>query len=788
MRISLASVVDISELGPTDQTVTRLAALVKAEIRDRFARGEHPAVAEYLERFPQLVADKDRVVSLIYEEYCLCEESGDGPDIEEFCARYEPWRDSLASQLLCHRALSQVAGIATSVPRYPKPGALFEKFRLRSELGRGGSARVYLAEQTDLGNRLVALKVSVDRGSEPAILGRLVHDRIIPVLTSAVEPESRLRGLCMPYKAGLPLDQVIKAVDPASLPASARVLREVLRSIEPVAGEEDSTNRPVEDRGWLGFPESGSYADGVAWIGLELAEALAYAHERKVLHLDVKPANVLLTGRDGPQLLDFNLAHDPHAATEAAAALRGGTLPYMAPEQLDAFLDKERWKAVGCRADIYSLGLLLREMLTGRPPTAHDPQLPLPRAIGELLDSRRELRPDLRGINPRLPHALDAVVGKCIAFHPSDRYASAADLAIDLRRFLENKPLLRAHNPSIRERARNWFRRNGRALAVTTTVILGIAAIGFGYPALLGPRDDPRWIAAITEFDAGRLADASRALRPLAGQPNSAVPTFYLAASLLRTEHIEDGLPLLAQVLGSPPATTDLKAWGGRHPALLHDVDTLANTLLNITRNHPDRATTLLALAESLEAVSLAIDPNRPDARKTLALVDAARGNLARAENTITSLIDEVGRPKTAEDRKNLLSYDMIRVRLKLTEAQDLLNRCPENDPNSPLLDQLEGCVKQSREDLHRIEPETVTGDEETLFAANYFRIQTSDLAGKIANRRHQTDRARDCYREAESVAERTYKTIALARENPFFMRLRAEVSRQAAAFEPAGS
>jgi serine/threonine protein kinase len=775
-----------------EASVSLLVALVKAELRDRTARGMEPNVAEYLVRFPQLSEHNSRVISLVYEEYCLREEAGDAPDVEEFCERYEPWKDSLASQLRYHRALSQVAGTAPRTPRYPKPGTLFEKFRLRSELGRGGSARVFLAEQTDLGNRLVALKVSVDRGSEPAILGRLVHDHIIPVLTSAVEPESELRGLCMPYRAGLPLDQVIRLVDPASSPSSARVLRDVLASVKPAAGEEDASSR---GHGWLGFPENGSYADGVAWVGLELAEALAYAHDQDVLHLDVKPANVLLTATGGPQLLDFNLSHDPHAATEAVAALRGGTLPYMAPEQLDAFLDKDHWDAVGNRADVYSLGLLLREMLTGQPPSAHDPEIPLPRAIGQLLDSRRDLRSDLRQINPRLPHGLDAIIGKCIQFDPSDRYASATALAEDLRRFLERKPLCHAINPSARERTENWFRRHGRVLAVTTAVILGICGIGLGSSALQGPRENLQLREAFIEFKAGHFADAAHLFRQVALQSNSAVANFYLAASLLEMDRLEEGVPLLTKILGAAASQKDLEEWGRTHPALVRDAESLAEKLLRLKLDHADRKEALYSLADSVEKFShtinnkssvdnrsavdnkSAVDNSGLVDGKALALLEESRGEFESAATTIGRLIDGIGSLRNDENRKNLLSYSLLHARIELKEAQKLLDRAPEDAPASLDLDQAEACVRRSVEDLHRIDPSDVTTDEQTLFSAKYFEILTAHVAGKIADRRDQHQAALDYYRDAIKIADEAINSPHWTSDKAYLIQLRESVS-----------
>lgn len=457
------------------ESVATLAALVKADLRGRFARGETPAVAEYLERFPRLREADERVVSLVYEEYCLREEQGESLDAEGFCNQYEPWRDSLASQLRYHRLLSQVVASPTSPPRFPEPGERFQGFHLQRLLGRGGVARVYLATEPEVGDREVALKISRDRGKEPSIQGRLDHANIVRVLSvTPPDPETGLRGLCMPYQSGLSLDEIIRWVKPASKPRGARVLWDALAS----QSRSDWEQGPHE-RGWLGFPLKGTYAEGVAWVVLTLAKALQHAHSRGVMHRDVKPANVLLTFRDGPQLLDFNLAHDPHSADHAEAALRGGTLPYMAPEQLEAFLDPDCWDDVGETADLYALGLLLVELVTGRRPEAPDPKLPLPRAIRELLDRRSGWFPCFRDVNPAIPHALESIAAGCLASDPADRYPSAQALAEDLQRFLERKPLRYAINRSRTELASNWLRRNRVVLACGAALLIGGLLVPF---------------------------------------------------------------------------------------------------------------------------------------------------------------------------------------------------------------------------------------------------------------------------------------------------------------------
>src|SRR5260370_32295539 len=126
-------------------SISVLAALVKADLRCRFAQGKSATVNEYIERYPQLRAQSDRVLSLVYEEYCLREEKGERPDTEEFCERYAPRKDSLASQLRYHRVISKVVGGSPPASRFPQPGERFEQVESMAELGRGGEGRVYMA-------------------------------------------------------------------------------------------------------------------------------------------------------------------------------------------------------------------------------------------------------------------------------------------------------------------------------------------------------------------------------------------------------------------------------------------------------------------------------------------------------------------------------------------------------------------------------------------------------------------------------------------------------------------
>ena len=446
---------------------TVLAALIKADLHCRTLRGLSIAVADYLARFPQLQSFDDCVVSLVYEEYCLREENGEDLDPDEFCRRYEPWRDSLLSQLRYHRLLSEVIGstgspsisrsVARKPSRLPRIGERFEGFHLDELLGEGGAARSFWREE-ELGNRRVALKISADRGREPAIMGRLDHPRIVPILSVKHAPDVGLRGLCMPWQPGLSLDKIIARIDPAkNRPRRARVFLELIKSIAADDPAADDDPVSFQER-WKDFPRNGTYFDASAWIVARVADALAHAHAKGILHRDVKPANILLTTREGPKLLDFNLAdvtefEDVDRGSRACAAARP---PIWRLSNLPRFSTKAAgtmsappqtctpWAR--CSASFSPASDLLSPRFR-RPPRAE-----LALRIG-----RRDPPESPRTIDKTVPHALDAIVRKCLATKPADRYQSAGDLAEDLNRFLKRRPLQNATNPSRGERGRNWL-------------------------------------------------------------------------------------------------------------------------------------------------------------------------------------------------------------------------------------------------------------------------------------------------------------------------------------------
>ena len=433
-----------------------LIELIKADQAGRVKRGLDAQLESYLRHFNFLELDRSSAVSLAYAEFCNLQEAGRTPSINSFCEKYSGWENSIRQQLELHQLLSipsnELARSEATARHFPKPGETIDRFELVNELGRGGSARVFLAHDTSLGGRCVALKVSADRSTEPEILARLEHDNIVPIL-SVHDAEDGLRLICMPYRGELTLDDLL--VHHLSDRTSPRrratdlltLIREHPKSAQPVAGT------PDRDDGLDGFPHSGSFEDAIAWIGCKLAEALAHAHAQGIFHRDIKPANVLVSLRSGPQLLDFNMARDPNALAQVEDRIRGGTLPYMAPEQLAAFHDTSLWQEIGVRSDIYSLGLVLRELAMGeRSVMPLSPRAPVAEQVAKLLTERAKPWKSLASESRRISHAFDAIINKCLNFGPAGRYAEAADLAEDFHRLIDRRPLKYARNSSLRER------------------------------------------------------------------------------------------------------------------------------------------------------------------------------------------------------------------------------------------------------------------------------------------------------------------------------------------------
>ncbi len=308
------------------------------------------------------------------------------------------------------------------------------EFEIVSKLGAGAFGQVYLARQESLG-RQVALKVVQGlRGndSEGELLAGLEHDHIVKVFSAFADDVTGLRGLCLQYVPGADLGVIIRRVhENECVPESGRAILEALDAAR--RGDSGFDPAALRDREAL---SRDTFAQAVCRLGGRLAEALAFAHARGILHCDIKPGNILLTPYGRPMLADFNVAFD---RTQVAAERQhyGGTLAYMAPEYRAAMLGQPGGSADE-RCDIYSLGVVLYELATGTRP---QPRLAAPHAetlvpdtptasrdSGEILAATRV---SLDAMN-HIPRELAVVIHRCLHPDPGQRYQSAGELAAAL--------------------------------------------------------------------------------------------------------------------------------------------------------------------------------------------------------------------------------------------------------------------------------------------------------------------------------------------------------------------
>jgi serine/threonine protein kinase len=415
-------------------------------------------------------ADDPRVVRAL-EEYIAAMEAGAPPPRDEFLKRHPEVAAALADclvglEMVHHAGQARPAGDPASAPAADGRLEPLGDFEIVREIGRGGMGVVYEAVQRSLGRR-VALKVLPFAATmDPRHLQRfhnearaaasLHHPHIVPVY--AVGQERGVHFYAMQFIDGRTLADVIvgrSAAGPAG-PAEPT-------SAYPPVSAADTAPAAAADTSMV--PRNPAFFRRVAEWGVQAAEALEYAHALGVVHRDVKPANLMVDAQGTLWVTDFGLAR---ISADSGLTMTGdllGTLRYMSPEQALA-----KHGLVDHRTDVYALGATLYELLTGRPSVdGKDRAEVLRKLIFE------EPAPP-RSLDRSLPADLETVVLKALAKEPRERYATAKALADDLRRFLEDKPIL-AKPPTRRQRLVKWGRRH-KSVVVSGVALLVLALIG----------------------------------------------------------------------------------------------------------------------------------------------------------------------------------------------------------------------------------------------------------------------------------------------------------------------
>jgi serine/threonine protein kinase/WD40 repeat protein len=457
------------------------------EFAERFRRGERPSLAEYTELYPEFADEiRDLFPTLVMMEQFV--DGGSRPS------------DQLTDELQRSRAIPERLG----------------DFRIIREIGRGGMGIVYEAEQESLG-RHVALKVLAhSRHFGPIQLIRFLrearaaallhHTNIVPVFSVGVHED--VHYYAMQYIQGQSLGSLLREMirlrreaateeaiphpEPASASASLAnlLLRDGFQAVavpadsgasapSPSAAAGASSGGSVSTRDAATLPIDGSsssssilghkeaqYFRSVARLGMQAAEALAYAHAHGVIHRDIKPTNLLLDLQGTIWVTDFGLAKAQGSDELTSPGDVVGTLRYMAPERFQGKAD--------ARSDVYSLGVTLYELLTLKPAFTASQRVQLVSTIIHV----EPVRP--RKHDPLIPRDLETIVLKAIAKNPSDRFATARDMAKELSRFVDGRPIS-SRRASMPERLWRWSKRNPAVallslLAASLTTVLAIGS------------------------------------------------------------------------------------------------------------------------------------------------------------------------------------------------------------------------------------------------------------------------------------------------------------------------
>ncbi len=399
---------------------------VLAEQRRDWIAGKRVPADERLRQHPELADEPACAAELIYHQFSLRQELGESPDWQQQLRRY-PEHAALLDRL---RQADQLVEQTLAAPAQ-WPAGNFADYDLLEEVGRGGMGVVFKARQKSL-DRTVALKLLRADGTgeerkrfdrEALAVARLQHPNIVQV-----------------YEVGETDGQAFVSLEFVDGQSLARRLR--------------------------GTPLPARQAAALVEI---LARAMDYAHEKGVIHRDLKPANVLLAGTPEMRLdaciakvADFGLAKklDTQGDTRSGAVL--GTPSYMAPEQAEA-----RSAAVDRRTDVYGLGAILYELLTGRPPFRADTPLQTLKQVVEAEPARPWL------LNAAVSLDLETVCLKCLQKEPQARYPSAEALADDLGRFVRGEPV-RARSLGALGRGWRWCRRNPAFAALSAVLVLAV--------------------------------------------------------------------------------------------------------------------------------------------------------------------------------------------------------------------------------------------------------------------------------------------------------------------------
>jgi WD40 repeat protein len=459
------------------------------EIIVREEQGEKPSLKDYAESFPELA---DRLKEFFQNRHWFAKEA------ERLAPIAEPGQRRSGAN-------------GNGAPSALAPGSTFAGLEIVKLLGRGGMGEVYLGWQAKE-ERLVALKV-------------MREDRMATL--SEKERLKWVRGFREEARKIASLDQPDQFVTLYQIgewrpnKTAVKVPFYTMRFMEGGSLAEATKQR----RSKLGTRE---HQDWAARTVMAIAQAMHRAHQKKIKHLDLKPANILLDAEGRPLVTDFGLARRDDETGSLVPTGIAGTAPYMAPEQVNQ-------GELTARTDVYSLGAILYELLTGRPPFEGDSTV-------EILLQVTDVTPvPPRRIESRLNRDLQTICLKCLEKFPDLRYASAQDLADDLARWQANKPI-KARPVGPIGHAYRWCRRNPALAATSAAGLVAVILSGSIYSLYEATRHD----VEVAQGDNDELKKDNEKLKS-ANEIKENANAITLVPELIRGGEIEDAKKTLAK-------------------------------------------------------------------------------------------------------------------------------------------------------------------------------------------------------------------------------------------------
>jgi serine/threonine protein kinase/WD40 repeat protein len=577
----------------SDSSRDALLERLAEEFVERHRRGERPPLSEYADRHPDLAAEiRDLFPALVKIEHL------------------KPAAGDLTGDF-----------VAENRPADGRTPERLGEYRILREVGHGGMGVVYEAEQESLG-RHVALKVLPRQAllkatylerfrREAKAAARLHHTNIVPVF--GVGEHDGTHFYAMQFIRGEGLDLVLNDLRrlraAPAMPSEESVAHSLLTGrfaapeSPPPEGPAAALSAATAVEGVHGsstLSAGGSddhYFRGIARVGLQVADALAYAHRQGILHRDIKPSNLLLDQEGMVWITDFGLAKAEGADDLTQTGDVVGTIRFMAPERFDGRSLPQ--------SDVYSLGLTLYELLTLRP--AFDDT-----NKGRLIEKVLHEPPVApRKIDPRVPRDLETIVLKCLAKEPAERYATADAVAEDLRRFLADRPI-RARRTPWHERTWRWCRRNPMVATLSAAVALLLLLLTAGtlvknteLRQALKQADDALWVS---------YRDQARAIR-FSGRQGQRFEGLQVIRKALQQPvpagHSLDELRTEAIACLSLPDVEVLREWEGR-PSHTDDVLGFDDRLETYARVEPPSQVSVRRMADDKEIVHLTTSINHP--------------------------------------------------------------------------------------------------------------------------------------------------------------------------------